>query len=132
MQKSRRYTVKRPDNARNSYRHSTSPFLSRITFHWVTDLLSRGYHTPLELHDLGQLPDEETTRNQFERFRDIYEAERVRILYFLPPRKKGNVYVYKPRSIKLNSIKLLAAMSCTEIVFMEMFLETDMVDFCGG
>ncbi|XP_011881729.1 PREDICTED: ATP-binding cassette sub-family C member Sur [Vollenhovia emeryi] len=78
MQKSRRYTVKEPDNARNSYVHSTSPFLSRITFHWVIDLLLRGYHTPLELHDLGQLPVEETTRNQFERFREIYETERLR------------------------------------------------------
>jgi len=72
--------MKRPDDTRNSYVHSASPFLSRITFHWVTDLLSRGYHAPLELHDLGQLPDEETTRNQFERFRDIYEAERVTVL----------------------------------------------------
>ncbi|XP_012522703.2 ATP-binding cassette sub-family C member Sur [Monomorium pharaonis] len=78
MQKSMRYTVKRADNARNSYVHSTSPFLSKLTFHWMTDLLRRGYHTLLELHDLEQLPDEETTRNQFERFRDIYETERLR------------------------------------------------------
>lgn len=83
MQKCRRYTVKRPDDARNTYVHSASPFLSRITFHWVTDLLSRGYHAPLELHDLGQLPHEETTRNQFERFRDIYENERVTVLRYL-------------------------------------------------
>ncbi|XP_018345324.1 PREDICTED: ATP-binding cassette sub-family C member Sur [Trachymyrmex septentrionalis] len=78
MQKSRQYTVKRPDIARNSYVHSTSPFLSKITFHWMTDLLLRGYHTPLELHDLGQLPNEDTTRNQFEHFRDIYETEKLR------------------------------------------------------
>jgi len=81
MQKSRQYAVRRPDNARSAYVHAASPFLSRITFHWVTDLLSRGYHAPLELHDLGQLPDEETTRNQFGRFRDIYESERVTSLY---------------------------------------------------
>ncbi|KAH0954120.1 hypothetical protein HN011_011629 [Eciton burchellii] len=78
MQKCRRYTMKRPDDAQNSYVHSASPFLSRITFHWVTNLLSRGYHAPLELHDLGQLPDEETTRNQFKCFRDIYDAEKLR------------------------------------------------------
>ncbi|XP_039304714.1 ATP-binding cassette sub-family C member Sur isoform X2 [Solenopsis invicta] len=78
MQKSRQYTVKRPDNTENSYVHSTSPFLSKLTFHWVTDLLLRGYHTTLKLHDLEQLPNEETTRNQFERFRDIYETERLR------------------------------------------------------
>ncbi|KAG5323862.1 SUR protein, partial [Acromyrmex heyeri] len=78
MQKSKQYTVKRPDIAWNSYVHSTSPFLSKITFHWITDLLLRGYHTPLELHDLGQLPDEDTTRNQFERFRDIYETEKLK------------------------------------------------------
>jgi len=87
MQKSRRYTVKKPDNTQNSYVHSTSPFLSKITFHWVTDLLLRGYCTPLELHDLGQLPDEEATRNQFERFRDIYETERVTISRFPFQRK---------------------------------------------
>ncbi|XP_067206473.1 ATP-binding cassette sub-family C member Sur isoform X2 [Linepithema humile] len=78
MQRSRQYAIGRPDNARSAYVHAASPFLSRITFHWVTDLLSRGYHAPLELHDLGQLPDEEATRNQFERFRDIYESERLR------------------------------------------------------
>ncbi|XP_011635575.1 ATP-binding cassette sub-family C member Sur [Pogonomyrmex barbatus] len=78
MQRSRRYTVQSPDSARNSYVFSTSPFLSRITFHWVTDLLLHGYQMPLELHDLGQLPDEETTRNQFKRFRDIYETEKLR------------------------------------------------------
>ncbi|KAL0120319.1 hypothetical protein PUN28_008165 [Cardiocondyla obscurior] len=78
MQKSRRYTVKEPDNARSSYMHSASPFISRITFHWVTDLLLHGYHTSLELHDLGQLPDEETTRNQFQRFCYVYETEKSR------------------------------------------------------
>ncbi|KYM97235.1 Cystic fibrosis transmembrane conductance regulator [Cyphomyrmex costatus] len=78
MQKSKQYTVKRPDNARNSYVHYTSPFLSKITFHWMTDLLLRSYHTPLELHDLGQLPEKDITRNQFERFCDIYETEKLR------------------------------------------------------
>ncbi|EGI61249.1 ATP-binding cassette transporter sub-family C member 9 [Acromyrmex echinatior] len=86
--KSKQYTVKRPDIAWNSYVHSTSPFLSKITFHWITDLLLRGYHTPLELHDLGQLPDEDTTRNQFERFRDIYETEKE-ILTFSQILKNG-------------------------------------------
>lgn len=83
MQKTRQYTIRRPNIARNTYVHAVSPFLSRITFHWVTDLLSRGYHAPLELYDLGQLPDKETTRNQFERFHDIYESERVTTLRFL-------------------------------------------------
>ncbi|XP_020299812.1 ATP-binding cassette sub-family C member Sur [Pseudomyrmex gracilis] len=79
MQKTKRYyTVKGSNNTRNSYVHSVSPFVSRITFYWVTGLLSRGYRASLELHDLGQLPDEETARNQFERFRDIYETEKLR------------------------------------------------------
>ncbi|EFN77618.1 ATP-binding cassette transporter sub-family C member 9 [Harpegnathos saltator] len=51
---------------------------SKITFHWVTDLLWRGYRTPLELHDLGDLPKEETMKRQFERFRSIYEIEKLR------------------------------------------------------
>ncbi|XP_011149879.1 ATP-binding cassette sub-family C member Sur [Harpegnathos saltator] len=78
IKKSRRYTVRKSNNRRTSYRHSVSPFLSKITFHWVTDLLWRGYRTPLELHDLGDLPKEETMKRQFERFRSIYEIEKLR------------------------------------------------------
>lgn len=33
---------------------------------------------------------------------------------------------------KSSFIKFLATMPWTEIVFMEVFLETNMVDFCGG
>ncbi|XP_014489002.1 PREDICTED: ATP-binding cassette sub-family C member Sur [Dinoponera quadriceps] len=78
IRRSRRYVIRKNNNRRKSYRQSVSPFLSRITFHWVTDLLWRGYRAPLELHDLGELPKEESTRNQFDRFRNIYETEKLR------------------------------------------------------
>ncbi|XP_076160818.1 sulfonylurea receptor isoform X2 [Ptiloglossa arizonensis] len=72
----RRYLVKRTEDARIVYRHSRTTFLGRITFHWVTDLLSKGYNSPLESQDLGELPEEETTETQFGKFRRIYGEHR--------------------------------------------------------
>lgn len=43
----------------------------------MIDLLYKGYSTPLENHDLGELPEEETTRRQFDKFREVYEKHRV-------------------------------------------------------
>ncbi|CAL7947692.1 unnamed protein product [Xylocopa violacea] len=74
----RRYLIKRGTRGKTVYRHTEAPFLDRITFHWVIDLLSKGYGTPLDKQDLGQLPEEETTKRQFERFRKIYEEHRER------------------------------------------------------
>ncbi|XP_076755199.1 sulfonylurea receptor isoform X2 [Xylocopa sonorina] len=74
----RRYLVKRGAQRKTVYRHTEAPFLDRITFHWVIDLLSKGYGTPLDKQDLGQLPEEETTGRQFEKFRKIYEEHRAR------------------------------------------------------
>lgn len=76
MQKSKLYTVRPIENIHTSYKHGTSPFISKLTFHWVVDLLARGYQTPLDLNDLGQLPKEESTRVQFEKFLKIYEEEK--------------------------------------------------------
>ncbi|XP_053987096.1 ATP-binding cassette sub-family C member Sur [Hylaeus volcanicus] len=72
----RRYLIRRTEEASIVYRHSDSTFLDRITFHWVTNLLSKGYSSPLEAHDLGELPEEETTGTQFEKFRRIYQKHR--------------------------------------------------------
>ncbi|XP_043258607.1 ATP-binding cassette sub-family C member Sur [Colletes gigas] len=72
----RRYFIRRVEDARTVYRHSDSTFLNRITFHWVTKLLSKGYGFPLELQDLGELPQEEATGTQFAKFRRIYEEHR--------------------------------------------------------
>lgn len=43
----------------------------------MIDLLSKGYNRYLDIHDLGQLPEEESTRKQFGKFRKVYEEHRV-------------------------------------------------------
>ncbi|XP_076228088.1 sulfonylurea receptor isoform X2 [Nomia melanderi] len=73
----RRYLIRQDlDGARTVYRHSGAPFISRITFHWVINLLSKGYAAPLESQDLGELPVEESAARQFEKFRRVYDQER--------------------------------------------------------
>ncbi|XP_060812927.1 ATP-binding cassette sub-family C member Sur isoform X1 [Bombus pascuorum] len=74
----KRYLIERGERRRTAYKHADVPFLNRITFHWVIDLLCKGYSTPLENHDLGELPEEETTRRQFDKFREVYEKHRER------------------------------------------------------
>lgn len=69
------------DGARAVYRHSGAPFVSRITFHWVIDLLAKGYAAPLEAQDLGELPAEESAARQFEKFRRVYDQQRVKGIY---------------------------------------------------
>ncbi|XP_046482248.1 ATP-binding cassette sub-family C member Sur isoform X1 [Neodiprion pinetum] len=75
VQKDRKYTVHRQQSSNISYKHREAPFLSRITFHWVVELLGRGYQAPLDLQDIGELPSEESTRVQFEKFWKIYKKE---------------------------------------------------------
>ncbi|XP_017788164.1 PREDICTED: ATP-binding cassette sub-family C member Sur [Habropoda laboriosa] len=75
--KRRRYLIERGENWRTVYKHSEATFLDRITFHWMIELLSKGYGTPLDNHDLGQLPEEESTGRQFEKFRKVYEKHRM-------------------------------------------------------
>jgi hypothetical protein len=60
-----------------SYRHDKASLYSKATFFWLTPLLWVGYTSPLELEDMGELPKEEKTEQQFEKFSDIYTCERV-------------------------------------------------------
>jgi hypothetical protein len=60
-----------------SYKHATANLYSKATFFWLTPLLWVGYRTPLELEDLGELPEEEKTEHQFKKFYDIYTREKV-------------------------------------------------------
>ncbi|XP_015595444.1 ATP-binding cassette sub-family C member Sur isoform X2 [Cephus cinctus] len=76
MRRSKRYTVRHIEHTHTSYQHDSSTLLSRLTFHWVVKLLARGYQAPLDLLDLGELPEAETTKVQFEKFRSIYEDEK--------------------------------------------------------
>ncbi|CAK9810065.1 ATP-binding cassette sub-family C member 9 [Anthophora plagiata] len=74
--KRRRYLIERGEKRRTVYKHAEVTFLDRITFHWMIELLSKGYGTPLNNHDLGQLPEEESAGRQFEKFRKVYEKDR--------------------------------------------------------
>ncbi|KZC13248.1 ATP-binding cassette sub-family C member Sur [Dufourea novaeangliae] len=69
----RKYLIRQKEGGETVYGHSEATFISKITFHWVTDLLSKGYGSPLESQDLGELPEEESARRQFQKFRRIYE-----------------------------------------------------------
>nr|CAD7596639.1 unnamed protein product [Timema genevievae] len=59
------------------YRHATAHLFSQATFSWLTGLLWVGYCSPLEIEDLGQLPEEETTERQLHIFNCIYEKEKL-------------------------------------------------------
>ncbi|PSN38190.1 hypothetical protein C0J52_15039, partial [Blattella germanica] len=59
-----------------SYRHAAANLYSKATFFWLTPLLWLGFCNPLELEDLGNLPEEEKMENQFSRFKTIYDKEK--------------------------------------------------------
>lgn len=61
-----------------SYCHNSAPWFSKVTFYWLTPLLTAGYVNPLEVEDLGQLPDKETAAVQFEKFNLTYCKEKVK------------------------------------------------------
>ncbi|XP_058450018.1 ATP-binding cassette sub-family C member Sur isoform X2 [Malaya genurostris] len=56
------------------YKSTVSPFLSRITFWWITPLLWRGFAEPLELENLGELPESDTSRYHYDQFLFIYQS----------------------------------------------------------
>ncbi|CAG7720775.1 unnamed protein product [Allacma fusca] len=60
------------------YLHSYSTLLSRVSFYWLTPLLCLGYRQPLEEEHLGELPPEEGTVHQFERFYEYFQAEKAK------------------------------------------------------
>lgn len=59
------------------YKYSNATLLSKITFWWMTPLLWKGYGEPLELEDLGTLPEDDTSRSQYDQFLIIYQSYKV-------------------------------------------------------
>ncbi|XP_062546541.1 ATP-binding cassette sub-family C member Sur [Armigeres subalbatus] len=59
--------------AGSGYKTTSVPFLSRITFWWITPLLWRGFVEPLELENLGKLPEGDTSRFHYDQFLSIYQ-----------------------------------------------------------
>ncbi|XP_031368512.1 ATP-binding cassette sub-family C member Sur isoform X3 [Apis dorsata] len=74
----RRYLIERETRGKIMYKHTKASFFNKITFQWMINLLSKGYKRYLDIHDLGQLPEEESTRKQFGKFRKVYEEHRKR------------------------------------------------------
>lgn len=68
-----------PDNGNYKYKNAT--FLSKISFWWMTPLLWRGYFDPLELDDLGHLPEDDSSRSHYDQFLIIYQS--LKVTYYL-------------------------------------------------
>ncbi|XP_078001329.1 ATP-binding cassette sub-family C member 9-like [Glandiceps talaboti] len=92
------------------YIYQYTALLQRITFSWLTWLLSLGYKRPLEMADLGCLPDEHTVTHQYDIFENVYTAEKKRAIA-----KKTNpslwrcfVHGYGKRLLLAMSIKLVS------------------------
>ncbi|CAM1323224.1 Sur (predicted) [Pycnogonum litorale] len=60
------------------YLHNYAMFLSKGTFSWIIPLLKLGFERPLELSDLGNLPEEELAEYQYKKFKRVFDAEKVR------------------------------------------------------
>ncbi|XP_055589734.1 ATP-binding cassette sub-family C member Sur isoform X5 [Uranotaenia lowii] len=66
-------TTQSPTGSKMSALGHKAPFLSRVTFWWIMPLLWRGYREPLELENLGWLPDSDTSRYHYDQFLSIYQ-----------------------------------------------------------
>lgn len=61
-----------------TYQYSRASLLSKCTFFWLVPLLRQGYRRPLELADLGFLPEKHTNENQYRRFNEVYSKEKAK------------------------------------------------------
>lgn len=58
-----------------SYKNPYSSFLSKTTFWWMTGLFWKGFFKPLELTDLGNLHEKDTSRYQYDQFLFIFQSK---------------------------------------------------------
>lgn len=61
-----------------SYKNPYSSFFSKTTFWWMTSLLWKGFFKPLELDDLGNLAENDTSRYHYDQFLFIYQSFKVK------------------------------------------------------
>lgn len=61
-----------------TYKNPYSTFLSKMTFWWLLPLLCKGFLKPLEIIDLGNLAEKDTSRYHYDQFLFIYKARKVR------------------------------------------------------
>ncbi|XP_073944088.1 sulfonylurea receptor isoform X3 [Choristoneura fumiferana] len=59
-----------------TYLHNDSHFYSKISFYWLNPLLYRGYVSPLEQDDLGELPEVEKSIKHYTKLKRIYNNQK--------------------------------------------------------
>lgn len=75
--------IKRYENSRKSpaesknitYKHSNVHFYSKITYFWLNPLLYKGYQEPLEENDFGEIPENERSKQDYDKFSRIYSKQ---------------------------------------------------------
>ncbi|XP_033123425.1 ATP-binding cassette sub-family C member 9-like isoform X2 [Anneissia japonica] len=60
------------------YKDQYSNAVSQISFWWLNWLLRLGYKRPLEISDLGSIPDDFESRNNLNKFKEAFEKEKKR------------------------------------------------------
>lgn len=60
-----------------SYKNPYSSFMSKATYWWMTSLLWKGFFKPLELNDLGNLAESDTSRYHYDQFLFVYQSFKV-------------------------------------------------------
>lgn len=66
-----------------TYKNPYSSFWSKTTFWWITPLLWKGFFKPLEMSDLGNLSETDSSRHHYDQFLYIYQSFMVRKRLFL-------------------------------------------------
>lgn len=62
------------------YLSKHSSFLSEVTFWWENWLFKAGYKKIIEVEDLGSIPEIHTSTYNHERFRKVFDKEKVKLL----------------------------------------------------
>ncbi|XP_029846376.2 ATP-binding cassette sub-family C member Sur isoform X1 [Ixodes scapularis] len=61
-----------------TYRYTFASMLSKCTFYWLVPLLKLGSRRPLELEDLGYLPEKHMNEYQYARFNKVFSKEKAK------------------------------------------------------
>ncbi|KAK6191316.1 hypothetical protein SNE40_003038 [Patella caerulea] len=70
---------KAPEDLENTrYIQSYANLLSKAVFWWVTDIMIEGYKRPIEIEDLGELPQSERSETQLKKLKDAFEQEKFK------------------------------------------------------
>uniref|UniRef100_A0A8C5PJK7 Canalicular multispecific organic anion transporter 1 n=1 Tax=Leptobrachium leishanense TaxID=445787 RepID=A0A8C5PJK7_9ANUR len=80
----------------------TASFISRITFNWYNSIIMKGYKRPLEMDDIWELNEEDTTKTNYDVFDKHMKAEVKIAKMDLQERKEKRKY--KDGAIEMNGL----------------------------